>query len=111
MERLNDIRFCEIARAIRDTTTENGKKVNKKDFFTIYNGKIILADKNIETLIINTIKKLVKEESLISIYKGIPAKKEKNLNLIPKLKKSFPDYEFEEYYGGQHQYIYYITFE
>ena len=111
MERLNDIRFCEIARAIRNTTTENGKKVNKKDFFTIYNGKIILADKNIETLIINTIKKLVKEESLISIYKGIPAKKEKNLNLIPKLKKSFPDYEFEEYYGGQHQYIYYITFE
>jgi len=57
------------------------------------------------------ITKLVKEESLISIYKGIPAKKQKNLNLVPKLKKSFPDYEFEEYYGGQYQYNYYITFE
>jgi dihydroxyacetone kinase-like predicted kinase len=111
MNSLNDIRFCGIARAVRDTTTEDGKKVHKKDFFTIYNGKIILSDKNIEILIINTIKKLIKEESLISIYKGIPAKKEKNLNLVPKLKKSFPDYEFEEYYGGQYQYNYYITFE
>jgi DAK2 domain fusion protein YloV len=111
MNSLNDIRFCGIARAVRDTITEDGKKVHKKDFFTIYNGKIILSDKNIEILIINTIKKLIKEESLISIYKGIPAKKQKNLNLIPKLKKSFPDYEFEEYYGGQYQYNYYITFE
>ena len=109
MHSLNDIRFCGIARAVRDTTTEDGKKVNKKDFFTVYNGKIILSDKNIEILINNAIKKLIKEESLISIYKGIPAKKEKNL--IPKLKKSFPDFEFEEYYGGQYQYNYYITFE
>ena len=109
MNNLNNIRFCGIASAVRDTTTEDGKKVNKKDFFTVYNGKIILSDKNIEILINNTIKKLIKEESLITIYKGIPAKKEKNF--IPKLKKSFPDFEFEEYYGGQYQYNYYITFE
>jgi dihydroxyacetone kinase-like predicted kinase len=109
MNGLNNIRFCGIAKAVRDTTTEDGKKVNKNDFFTIYNGKIILSDKNIEILIINTIKKLIKEESLISLYKGIPAKKEENL--IPKLKKTFPDFEFEEYYGGQYQYNYYITFE
>ena len=109
MNSLNDIRFCAIARAVRDTTTKDGKKVNKNDFFTIYNGEIILSDKNIEILISNTIKKLINEESLISIYKGIPAKNENNL--IPKLKKSFPDFEFEEYYGGQYQYNYYITFE
>ena len=109
MNSLNDIRFCGIARAVRDTTTEDGKRVNKNDFFTVYNGEIILSDENIEILINNTIKELIKEESLISIYKGIPAKKEKNL--IPKLKKSFPDFEFEQYYGGQYQYNYYITFE
>ncbi|MGB4576548.1 MAG: DAK2 domain-containing protein [Paludibacter sp.] len=109
MNSLNDIRFCGIARAVRDATTEDGKKVNKNDFFTIYNGKIILSDKNIEILTINTIKKLIKEESLVSLYKGIPARKEENL--IPKLKKTFPDFEFEEYYGGQYQYNYYITFE
>lgn len=109
MSSLNDIRFCGIARAIRDTTTEDGKKVNKNDFFAIYNEKIILSDKNLEQLINNTIKKLIKEETLISIYKGIPAKKEKSI--IPKLKNSFPEFEFEEYYGGQYQYYYYISFE
>jgi len=39
MNSLNDIRFCAIARAVRDTTTEDGKKVNKNDFFTVYNGE------------------------------------------------------------------------
>ncbi len=109
MSSLNDIRFCGIARAVRNTTTKDGKKVNKNDFFAIYNGKIILSDKNIEQLINNAIKELVKEESLVSIYKGILAKKQKSI--IPELKNSFPEFEFEEYYGGQYQYHYYISFE
>jgi len=109
MNSLNNIRFCGIAKAIRNTTTEDGKKVNKNDYFAIYNREIILSDKNIEQLINDTIKKLIKGESLITIYKGIPAKKEKSI--IPKLKDSFPEFEFEEYYGGQYQYHYYLTFE
>ncbi len=109
MNSLNDIRFCGIAKAVRNTTTKDGKKVNKNDFFAIYNDKIILSDKNIEQLINNTMKELLKEESLITIYKGVPAKKQKSI--IPKLKISFPRLDFEEYYGGQYQYHYYITFE
>ncbi|MCD6564647.1 MAG: DAK2 domain-containing protein [Bacteroidales bacterium] len=109
MNSLNDIRFCGIARSVRNTTTENGKTINKNDFFTVYNGKIILSDKNVEQLINDTIEELIKEESLITIYKGIPVKKQKSI--IPKLKKSFPELDFEEYYGGQYQYHYYITFE
>jgi len=109
MNSLNNIRFCGIAKAVRNTTTKDGKKVNKNDYFAIYNREIILSDKNIEQLINDTIKKLIKGESLITIYKGIPAKKEKSI--IPKLKNSFPEFEFEEYYGGQYQYHYYITFE
>jgi len=109
MNSLNNIRFCGIAKAVRNTTTKDGKKVNKNDYFAIYNREIILSDKNIEHLINDTIKKLIKGESLITIYKGIPAKKEKSI--IPKLKNSFPEFEFEEYYGGQYQYHYYLTFE
>jgi len=109
MNSLNNIRFCGIAKAVRNTTTKDGKKVNKNDYFAIYNREIILSDKNIEQLINDTIKKLIKGESLITIYKGIPAKKEKSI--IPKLKNSFPEFEFEEYYGGQYQYHYYLTFE
>ncbi|MBE9510865.1 MAG: DAK2 domain fusion protein YloV, partial [Bacteroidetes bacterium] len=109
MNSLNDIRFCGIARSVRNTATENGKTINKNDFFAVYNGKIILSDKNVEQLINDTIEEQIKEESLISIYKGIPAKKQKSI--IPKLKKTFPELDFEEYYGGQYQYHYYITFE
>ena len=105
---LNDIRFCGIAKAIR-ATAQDGKEVNKNDFFAVYNGKIISSHKNIEILINNVITELIGDESLVSIYTGVPAKKQ-NSN-VPNLKISFPDVEFEEYYGGQYQYHYYITFE
>jgi len=109
MNSLNDIRFCGIARSVRNTTAENGKTISKNDFFAVHNGKIILSDKDLEQTINKSIEELIKEESLITIYKGIPAKKQKSI--IPKLKKSFPELDFEEYYGGQYQYHYYITFE
>ncbi len=109
MSSLNDTRFCGIARSVRNTTAENGKTINKNDLFVVYNGKIILSDKNLEQIINKSIDELIKEESLITIYKGIPAKKQKSI--IPKLKKSFPELDFEEYYGGQYQCHYYITFE
>ena len=109
MNSLNNIRFCGIAKSVRNTTAENGKTINKNDFFTIYKSKIILSDKNIEQLINNTMKKLIKKEILVTLYKGIPAKKQKGI--IPKLQKTFPELDFEEYYGGQYQYHYYITFE
>lgn len=109
MSSLNDTRFCGIARSVRNTTAENGKTINKNDFFAVYNGRIILSDKDLEQIINKSIEELIKEESLITIYKGILAKKQKSI--IPKLKKSFPELVFEEYYGGQYQYHYYITFE
>ncbi|MCK4699888.1 MAG: hypothetical protein KAT38_06125, partial [Bacteroidales bacterium] len=109
MSSLNDTRFCGITRSVRNTTAENGKTINKNDFFAVYNGRIILSDKDLEQIINKSIEELIKEESLITIYKGILAKKQKSI--IPKLKKSFPELVFEEYYGGQYQYHYYITFE
>ncbi|MEA3500053.1 MAG: DAK2 domain-containing protein [Candidatus Marinimicrobia bacterium] len=109
MSSLNDIRFCGIAKSIRNTTTEDGKIINKNDFFAIYKSKIILSDKNIEQLINKIIKKLIKDKTLVTLYRGIPAKKHKNI--LNKLQKTFNDIEFEEYYGGQYQYYYYITFE
>jgi DAK2 domain fusion protein YloV len=109
MNSLKDIRFCGIAKAVRNTTTEDGIIVNKNDFFAMYNGSIILSDKNLDTLMVNAIQKLIKDESLISLYRGARAKREKSF--IPKLKEAFPDCEIEEYYGGQYQFDYYVTLE
>jgi hypothetical protein len=41
------------------------------------------------------------------VYKGLPSRK--NNGLVDRLKEQFPDIDFEEYYGGQYNYNYYIT--
>ncbi|MBP7731072.1 MAG: DAK2 domain-containing protein [Bacteroidales bacterium] len=109
MNNLNTIKFCGIAQATRNSVSENGTQIKKNDFFTVYKRKIILSNPGLEQLIFETIKELAKGESLITLYKGI--RSEKQNSLIENLKKQFPDIEFEEYYGGQYNYNYYITFE
>jgi dihydroxyacetone kinase-like predicted kinase len=75
----------------------------------VYKKKIILANKNLEELVFETVQKLSSEGSLITLYKGEDMKKENSL--IEQLRNKFPDRDFEEYYGGQYKYSYYITFE
>jgi dihydroxyacetone kinase-like predicted kinase len=109
MNSINNIPFCGIARSTRNVTTENGAPVNKNDYFTVYKKKIILANKNLQELVFDTVRQLSAEGSLITIYKGEDVKKENSL--IKQLRNKFSDRDFEEYYGGQYKYSYYITFE
>ena len=109
ISKLNDIRYCGISRAIRETRAEDGTMVKKGDFFTLYDHNIICSGKHIKEVAVQSIEKLAQNEHLITLYKGIPAKKDNNL--LPELGSLFPEKEFEEYYGGQYQYYYYITFE
>jgi DAK2 domain fusion protein YloV len=107
-ERLHNIKYCMISKASRNTTLD-GVDIKKNDFFTIHDGKVILAGKNLLEVAKKSINKLLKDESLITFYTGQPAKKYNKI--IPELKATFSNLEFEEYYGGQLQYFYYITFE
>jgi dihydroxyacetone kinase-like predicted kinase len=75
----------------------------------VYKKKIILANKNLQELVFDTVQQLSAEGSLITIYKGEDVKKENSL--IEQLRNKFSDRDFEEYYGGQYKYSYYITFE
>jgi dihydroxyacetone kinase-like predicted kinase len=45
----------------------------------------------------------------IPLFLLLPSRK--NNGLVDRLKEQFPDIDFEEYYGGQYNYNYYITFE
>jgi len=109
IHQLNDIRYCGISRAIRETRAADGTIVKNGDFFTLYDRKIICSGKHIKEVVVQSIEKLAQNESLVTLYKGIPAKKDNSL--LPELRSIFPEKEFEEYYGGQYQYHYYITFE
>ncbi|MDD5582298.1 MAG: DAK2 domain-containing protein [Candidatus Marinimicrobia bacterium] len=105
---INRIRYCAVSRAVR-TTTLDDVSINKKDYFVIYNGKVILSGKDQRKVVLDAIKKLLRDETLITFYKGLPVKN--HTSLVKDIKQHFPHLEFEEYYGGQHQYHYYITFE
>jgi dihydroxyacetone kinase-like predicted kinase len=109
MNSIHNIPFCGIARSSRNVTTENGAPVNKNDYFTVYKKKIILANKNLDELLFDTVRQLSTEGSLITLYKGSDMKKENSF--IERLRSKFPDRDFEEYFGGQYKYSYYITFE
>ena len=109
MNSIHNIPFCGIARSSRNVTTENGAPVNKNDYFTVYKKKIILANKNLDELLFDTVRQLSTEGSLITLYKGADMKKENSF--IERLRNKFPDRDFEEYFGGQYKYSYYITFE
>jgi len=109
MNSIHNIPFCGIARSSRNVTTENGTPVNKNDYFTVYKKKIILANKNLDELLFDTVRQLSTEGSLITLYKGADMKKENSF--IERLRSKFPDRDFEEYFGGQYKYSYYITFE
>jgi dihydroxyacetone kinase-like predicted kinase len=99
-DRINNIKHFIVSKAAKKSSVD-GVAVKNGDFFVIYNGKIILSGKTL-------INKLLNDESIITIYKGLHVK---GNNLAAGLKNKFPGLEFEEYYGGQTQYLYYLTLE
>ena len=109
IKNLNDIRYCKVARAARQTKAENGEIVEKNDFFTVHNGTIITSDKNLNRLVTESIKILKNGSELVTLYRGIALKKKNSI--ADKIKEKFSDIEVEEYYGGQYGCYFYITLE
>jgi len=109
IKKLNDIRYFKVSRAARRTNTENGKAVEKRDFFAVYNGTIIDSHKNLNNLIINGINMLKDKSELVTLYRGAAMKKRNSMST--ELNELFPDLTVEEYYGGQYGCDYYITLE
>ena len=109
IKKLPDIKYCKIAQAALQTKTENGEIVEKRDFFTIYNGTIITSNKNLNKLIADSIKILKDGSELVTLYRGIALKKKRGV--AAEIREQFPDFEVEEYYGGQYGCYYYITLE
>lgn len=107
-DRINNITHCMISRAARESLMD-GITIKKRDFFVICEGKIIISGRELEEVMEKAINKLLRNENIITLYKGLPVKG--NNNLVAGLKNKFPGLEFEEYYGGQTQYHYYITLE
>lgn len=106
-DRINNIKHFMISKAAKDSSVDD-IPIKKGDFFVIYDSKIILSGRELKDVAAQAINKLLNDESIITVYKGLHVK---GNNLAAGLKNKFPGLEFEEYYGGQTQYLYYLTLE
>ena len=105
---LYNINYCKIAKSTRDFEEEN-IFINKGDYFTLYQNKILFADTKILEVVKQSISKIKNNESLITLYSGKMTQKDNRIMSI--LKTKFKNIDIEKYYGGQLRYNYYITFE
>ncbi|MDD5583350.1 MAG: hypothetical protein PHS99_09120 [Candidatus Marinimicrobia bacterium] len=108
LENLDNIIFCQIAKATRQFNTDFDT-IPKSNYFSIHNKNILAHHSNFIDLIKLSIKKVRENESLITLYRGKMGKN--NGSLVAELQQKFTQCDFEIYYGGQNRYNYYITFE
>ena len=106
-DRINNIKHFMISKAAKESLIDD-IPIKKGDFFVICDNKIILTGRELKDVATKAINKLLNDESIITVYNGLHVKGNK---LAAGLKNKFPGLEFEEYYGGQTQYLYYLTLE
>jgi dihydroxyacetone kinase-like predicted kinase len=106
-DRINNIKHFMISKAAKESSIDD-IPIKKGDFFVICDNKIILTGRELKDVATKAINKLLNDESIITVYNGLHVKGNK---LAAGLKNKFPGLEFEEYYGGQAQYLYYLTLE
>ena len=106
-DRINNIKHFMISKAAKESSIDD-IPIKKGDFYVICDNKIILTGRELKDVATKAINKLLNDESIITVYNGLHVKGNK---LAAGLKNKFPGLEFEEYYGGQTQYLYYLTLE
>jgi len=109
MERFIPIRFFAVARAVKPSQTTEGDVIRKGELFAIHQGTIVTSGRNAVEIIESTLDILREGESLVTLYFGSGAKKNRVSTEL--LQARYPTVQFEEYYGGQHSYLYYVTME
>lgn len=111
MRELNKIVSGQITHAVRNASID-GFNVSIGDYIGLDSKKIISKSDNIKDVTIDTIAKLVKEDSeLVTLYYGEEVKESEAEKLATALEKRFPDLEITYYYGGQPHYYYLIGIE
>ena len=108
---LDKIRCGEITHAVRQTSID-GFDVEVGDFIGLDSKKIIAKATDITTVTVDTIGKLVDEDSeLVTLYYGAEVKEEEASKVADAIEDKYPDLEVTFYSGGQPHYYYLIGIE
>lgn len=110
-EELEYIRSGQVTFAIRDTEINN-LKIKKDDFMGLVDGEIEVTTEDIETTSLETIEKMVDDESeIITLITGEDMDEEVQNHLVEKLEESYPEIEIEIHKGNQPVYPLLISVE
>lgn len=108
---LNNIKCGQITHAVRNTSID-GFDVNIGDYIGLDGKKIIAKSSEVGEVTIDTIGKLVDEDSeLVTLYYGAEVKEKEAEEIAARIEEKYPDLEVTYYYGGQPHYYYLIGIE
>ena len=111
LEEIGYVKTGQVTYAIRDTEID-GITIKENDFMGVGDSSILCVGKVLADTVIDTIDKLVDEDSgLISIYFGADVTEEDANELLERAEEKFDECDVELHFGGQPVYYYIISVE
>jgi dihydroxyacetone kinase-like predicted kinase len=104
------VRTIEVTRAVRSTSL-SGVRVSAGDVIAIVDDELKLSAASLEDAVIEAIKGLNGQGSLITLYHGAETGEAATHALASNIRQRFPSYEVEVVFGGQPHYDYIVSVE
>ena len=110
-EVLSTVSTLEVTHAVRDTNIE-GVEIKKDEFMGIRNGKIVVSNLSLNTVLEELLEKSLDEDSeIVTLYLGEESTEEYTDFLEKLIEEKYPDVEVELIESGQPVYPYIIGVE
>ena len=110
-EVLSTVSTLEVTHAVRDTNIE-GVEMKKDEFMGIRNGKIVVSNLSLNTVLEELLEKSIDEDSeIVTLYLGEESTEEYTDFLEQLIEEKYPDVEVELIESGQPVYPYIIGVE
>lgn len=110
-EVLSTVSTLEVTHAVRDTNIE-GVEIKKDEFMGIRNGKIVVSNLSLNTVLAELLEKSLDEDSeIVTLYLGEESTEEYTDFLEQLIEEKYPDVEVELIESGQPVYPYIIGIE
>ena len=110
-EEITTVKTGQVTYAVRDTIIDE-KEIHQGDYMGIGDAGILAVGRDMDAVIKEMVEQMVEEDtSVLTIYYGAEAEKEKADALAETFEALYPDCEVECYAGGQPIYYYIISAE
>ena len=110
-EVLSTVSTLEVTHAVRDTNIE-GVEIKKDEFMGIRNGKIVVSNLSLNTVLEELLEKSIDEDTeIVTLYLGEESTEEHTDFLEQLIEEKYPDIEVELIESGQPVYPYIIGVE